>query len=106
MKVYSSNQWLGTMPDIKNLNFVGQAYVPKIDFQGEDKFQKAVAGTPGDRFAVTFQGRFQVQTAGAYTFCTSSDDGSDLTIDGALVVNNGGLHGTERRFAQGFVHGT
>jgi hypothetical protein len=45
-------------------------------------------------FAATFQGQFQVKSAGTYTFCTSSDDGSDLIVDGAVVVNNQGLHST------------
>jgi hypothetical protein len=98
MKTYSSAQSLSTMPDVKTLTLVGQTFVSKIDFYGEDKFQQAIPGTPEDSFATTFQGRFTVQTAGTYTFCTNSDDGSDLTIDGALVVDNGGLHGTRRRF--------
>lgn len=98
MKTYSAgNRQLSTMPDVSTLAFVGQTYVQTISFFGEDKFQQAIPGTPADRFATTFQGRFVVQTAGAYTFCTSSDDGSDLTIDGSLVVDNGGLHGTQRR---------
>jgi hypothetical protein len=98
MKTYSSGgRGLSTMPDVSTLTFVGQTYVQSISFTGEDKFQQAIPGTPADRFATTFQGRFVVQNAGAYTFCTSSDDGSDLTVDGAMVVDNGGLHGTERR---------
>ncbi len=103
MNTYSSgNRPLYSMPDVKTLTFVGQTYVPSISFDTESKFQKAIPGTPADRFATTFQGRFVVQTAGAYTFCTSSDDGSDLTIDGSLVVDNGGLHGTERRYSSRF----
>ncbi len=87
------------MPDVKTLTFIGQTYVPTISFDSEAKFQQAIPGTPADRFATTFQGRFVVQNAGAYTFCTASDDGSDLTIDGLVVVDNGGLHGTERRYS-------
>ena len=98
MKTYSSNSGLSTMPDVNSLTFVGQTYVPTINFQGEEMFQSAIPGTPGDRFATTFQGRFLVQSAGIYTFCTASDDGSDLSIDGSLVVDNGGLHSTRRRF--------
>ncbi len=98
MKTYTAGHALSTMPDVQTLTLVGQSYVPTIDFYGEDKFQLAIPGTPGDYFATTFQGRFVVQTAGIYTFCTNSDDGSDLTIDGLLIVDNGGLHGTQRRF--------
>ena len=97
MRTYSSSQELSAMPDVSGLTLVGQAFVPEINFYGEDKFQAAIPGTPGDRFATTFQGRFVVRAAGAYTFCTNSDDGSDLSIDGALVVDNRGLHPTQRR---------
>jgi len=98
MKVYSAGgQALSTMPDVTTLEYVGVAYVPEVNFYGEDKFQAAVPGTPGDRFAATFQGRFRVYAEGSYTFCTNSDDGSDLSVDGVLVVDNGGLHATQKK---------
>jgi hypothetical protein len=98
MRTYSSgNRGLSTMPDVSTLTFVGETYVKSISFTEGAQFQQAIPGTPADRFATTFQGRFVVQNAGAYTFCTSSDDGSDLTVDGAMVVDNGGLHPTQRR---------
>ncbi len=34
-----------------------------------------------------------VGATGIYTFSTTSDDGSDLIIDGSMIVNNGGAHG-------------
>lgn len=37
---------------------------------------------------------FQADTAGTYNFRTTSDDGSWLVVDGELVVNNSGAHGT------------
>ena len=39
-------------------------------------------------FSADMQGSFIVPTSGNYTFSTGSDDGSDLFIDGQLVVNN------------------
>ena len=39
-------------------------------------------------FTVIFTGKFNAPTAGSYTFSTTSDDGSELWIDGSLVVNN------------------
>jgi hypothetical protein len=97
IKTYNVGHWLGTLPDISSLPLVGQAYLPTVNLQGEDKFQAVVPGTPGDYFAATFQGRFVVQTAGTYTFCTSSDDGSNLFVDGSLIVDNDGLHGTSQK---------
>jgi uncharacterized repeat protein (TIGR03806 family) len=45
-----------------------------------------------DNFAFRFAGFLQITTGGIYTFYTSSDDGSQLFIDGSLIVDNDGLH--------------
>ena len=50
-----------------------------------------------DDFAVRFRGLVEVPESGDYTFFTRSDDGSQLFIDGALVVDNDGLHGIQER---------
>lgn len=46
----------------------------------------------GDYYAFRFTTTIDAVTAGTYTFYTASDDGSQLFIDGQLVVNNDGLH--------------
>lgn len=46
-----------------------------------------------DQFGFRFTGQIQIEVAGDYTFYTTSDDGSQLLIDGALIVDNDGLHG-------------
>ncbi len=48
-----------------------------------------------DNFAMRFRASLRTPLAGSYTFFTASDDGSRLYIDGALVVNNDGLHATQ-----------
>lgn len=45
-----------------------------------------------DNFALKFEGSINIVTEGDYTFYLKSDDGSQLYIDGSLVVNNDGLH--------------
>jgi len=54
---------------------------------------------PGDTdsFGIRYNGYIQINTAGNYTFYTSSDDGSKLYIDGNQIVNNDGNHGTQER---------
>ena len=47
---------------------------------------------PEDKFAARWTGKMQVVLEGEYTFMTSSDDGSLLTVDNTLVVNNDGVH--------------
>ena len=46
-----------------------------------------------ENFAFKFTGYIYVPKDGIYTFSTLSDDGSDLYIDDALVVDNGNNHG-------------
>lgn len=46
-----------------------------------------------DNFAFRFSGTITAAIAGEYVFYTNSDDGSQLFVDGQLVVDNDGLHG-------------
>jgi PKD repeat protein len=46
-----------------------------------------------DDFAFRYTGTISIATAGSYTFYLSSDDGSRLFINDALVVNYDGTHG-------------
>ena len=55
-----------------------------------------------EHFSVTFDGFIKIETEDDYTFYLTSDDGSTLEIDGATVVNNGGLHAPQMR--QGTIH--
>jgi hypothetical protein len=50
-----------------------------------------------DGFALLLRGAIDVPTAGAWTFFATSDDGSQVLVDGALVVDNDGLHGPVER---------
>lgn len=50
-----------------------------------------------DKFAFLFEGFIKISKDAAYTFYTSSDDGSVLYIDDTEVVNNGGEHGTQEK---------
>lgn len=50
-----------------------------------------------DQFVFAFDGYIDIPSAGNYWFYTSSDDGSRLYINGSLLVNNDGAHGTQER---------
>ncbi len=50
-------------------------------------------------FAFDYTGYLYIPNSGSYTFLTTSDNGSDLYIDGALIVNNDGVHSSQQ--AQG-----
>jgi len=53
---------------------------------------KAWNGAPPSQFQVHWSGFVIVGRSGSYTFSTTSDDGSSVTIDGQLVVDNRGEH--------------
>ncbi|TPG63711.1 T9SS C-terminal target domain-containing protein [Hymenobacter nivis] len=58
-------------------------------------------------YAMQYTGYVTVPTDGQYTFTTGSDDGSQLFIGSALVVDNDGLHGyLERSGTIGLQAGT
>ena len=46
-----------------------------------------------DDYALSFTSQISITTGGDYTFETTSDDGSQLFINGQLVVDNDGHHG-------------
>ena len=48
-------------------------------------------------YAVRWTGYVTIQTTGMYTFFLGSDDGGQLYLDGALVLDNDGLHGFRER---------
>ena len=50
--------------------------------------------TTATNYAVQYVGKLKVGTSGAYSFYTSSDDGSRVFIDGVLILNNDGGKGS------------
>ena len=50
--------------------------------------------TEASGFGYQYEGYILISTEGNYTFYTSSIDGSNLKINGALIVNNDGVHGS------------
>ena len=56
-----------------------------------------VTGKIRERFGIVFEGIITAPKAGEFTFATASDDGSQLFINDALVVNNDGVHGTQMK---------
>ena len=97
MTVYRSPVEITSMPSLAQLPVAGTGAPPSLNFHSPADFRQYVPATPDDRFAVVCEGRVTVRGAGNYRFCTTSDDGSDLAVDGARVVDNSGLHGDVRR---------
>jgi alpha-L-fucosidase len=49
------------------------------------------------QFGFRYEGYLKVAAVGVYQFSTTSDDGSRLLIDGTVVVDNDGLHGSREK---------
>jgi mono/diheme cytochrome c family protein len=58
-------------------------------------FDVEVARRNGN-YAIRFEGTLLVDRPGPYTFHLASDDGSKLSVDGKLVVDNDGIHPNQR----------
>ena len=71
------------MPDFGALKPIAQGECAGFDL--------TVARRTGN-FGVRFTAFLKIPKAGKYQFHLGSDDGSRLTIDGELVVDNGGVH--------------
>ncbi len=87
----SYSAFLGNWSQLPNFNALQPA-----QSGATDDFDVGLAGR-GDNFALRFSSCLTVDAAGAYTFYTNSDDGSQLFVDGQLVVNNDGLHAARER---------
>lgn len=79
---YYEGNW-DKLPNFAKLKPVDTGVSPAFDLS---------AARRHENYAITFDGVFRVPADGTYTFTLSSDDGSNLYVDGALVVDNDGVH--------------
>ncbi len=95
----------GAQPGLRRETFVGD-WEQLPDFGSLSARDSAVVGaielpSREERIGCRFSGLVVVEHDDVYEFALASDDGSRLWIDGELVVDNDGLHGTVER--RGFV---
>lgn len=73
-------------------------HVPFVHFMFKNSSVPIWQGNArNDRFAIQALATLTIPTAGSWTFSTRSDDGSVLRINGAIVVDNDGLHSSTTR---------
>jgi alpha-L-fucosidase len=82
---YYAGEW-DQLPDFQTLSSQKKGIVPNFNIEEriEDEY-----------FGFEFDGFINIPETGMYAFSTISDDGSQLFINGQLVVDNDGLHGAE-----------
>jgi len=87
--------------------YLNSTWTPPVAMAGFDRrpaglrFLDAWNGLPPDTFSATWSGSILAPRAGSYELATESDDGSQVYVDGQLVVDNGGIH--PRRRAKGTI---
>jgi hypothetical protein len=79
----------GAFTDLDAINWAG---VP--EYTGKVDNFTLTPRTQEDYFYFEFEGYLYINTAGSYQFQTSSDDGSRLTLNSVVVVENDGAHST------------
>lgn len=96
MRTYKSDKSIKHQPYFGFLTAVGESTVPWVKMESAGAFQDAIPGTPTHDWASEWYGNVKIAKGGVYNFCTESDDGSHLFIDGHLIDNDGGLHGKKK----------
>ncbi|MCA9230891.1 MAG: DUF4838 domain-containing protein [Planctomycetales bacterium] len=84
---YYEGQW-ESLPNFSVLAPAKTEIVDSVDLKPSER---------ESNFALEFTGYVKVPRDGLYTFCTNSNDGSQLFIGDELVADNGGLHAAETR---------
>ena len=80
---YFTGQWTA-LPDFDDLSSVQSGILETMTL--------APASDP-DYYGFVFEGYIRVPETAVYTFFCESDDGSRLTVDDTVVIQNDGLHG-------------
>ena len=83
----------GSLPDFSKLKPVGTIYATELNVP-ERSFDSGFPGVT-DRFewfAIDYHGTFLIEKPGKYNFRLTSDDGSQLWIDGTKLIDVDGIH--------------
>ena len=84
---YYEGIW-NVLPNFDALPVIESGAVPNVTLEVRNR---------DNEFALRFKGCLAVPAAGTYTFYTTSDDGSKLSIGSTQVVDNDGLHPAQER---------
>lgn len=84
---YYEGSW-NSLPNFNNLSAKKRGTISNFSLSPRSR---------SDYFGFTFEGYIDIKSSGKYTFYTTSDDGSELYIDGSRVVNNNGLHAVQEK---------
>jgi hypothetical protein len=97
-RIYNLRHNTPRLPDFSKMKPVGTIYATSLNIPNQS-FKVGFRGVTKryEWFAIDYSGRFWAEKPGDYDFSLTSDDGSNLYIDGELVVDNDGIHQTRER---------
>jgi hypothetical protein len=97
-RIYHLRHNTSRLPDFKKMKPAGTIYATSLNIPTQN-FRRGFPGVTKrfEWFAIDYTGRFWAEKPGEYDFSVTSDDGSNLYIDGQLVVDNDGIHSTRER---------
>lgn len=78
------------IPDFSKLKPAGTIHVQRLQMSDRAAFPAAV--NQAYAFGIDYRGRFWINSSDKYLFHLTSDDGSQLYVDGQLVIDNDGGH--------------
>jgi mono/diheme cytochrome c family protein len=84
---YHEGSW-GDIPDFGKMKPIASGLASGFDLG---------AARRGTDFGLRFEGFFLIEREGTFIFHTTSDDGSRLSINGKMVVDNGGIHAPQSK---------
>ncbi len=87
---YYEGRW-NTLPPLDELG--------PVEVGGTERIEVEVARRR-DFFALRFEGQIRIEQPGIYRFRLRSDDGSRLTLDGRVLIDNDGIHALQESRTQ------
>lgn len=81
------------LPNLDAMTSVQTLVIGNLDVPNES-YTVGFPDVPGlvEWFAISFKGQLYVASTGYYDFSVTSDDGSNVYIDGTKIINNDGVH--------------
>ena len=92
-QIYNLPPGTQRLPDFSKLKPIGAIYTPYLCVPPRN-FEEGFPGVTSrfEWFGIDYTARFWVSKPGTYRFSLTSDDGSNLYVDGKRVIRNDGVH--------------
>ncbi len=96
-KIYHLKEGTEWLPRLDKMRPVGTIYTNAINVPAQE-FQRGFPGITErfEWFGIQYEAKIWIETEGRYGFTLLSDDGSQLSIDRKMMIDNDGIHQPQR----------